>query len=179
MSERSVFHLISEVTSKAGVSCILIGGFAVNCYKVTRQTVDLDFLITKDDFDKIRPALEKAGYKQITREKNFAQLKSSRLSLLDVDFMFVEGETFAKIIGEGREVKIAGQKFIVPSLEHLLALKLHSIKFNPKLRLMRDLPDIVNLIRINKVNVNSEKFKELCLKYGTGEIYDKILEILK
>ncbi len=179
MDERSVFHLISDLTHEEGVSCVLIGGFAINHYKVTRQTADVDFLITKEDFDKIVGLLEKAGYKKILLQENFAQLQSSQLSLLDVDFMFVDRETLIKIMKEGEQLKIIGQTFTVPSLYHLIALKLHSIKYNPKIRLTKDLPDIINLIRINEVNVKDKKFKEVCLKYGTADIYDKILEAIK
>ena len=75
---------------KQGVPCVLIGGFAINHYRVTRQTADVDFLITKEGFDKIVGLLEKAGYKKVLLQENFAQLQSSRLSLLDVDFMFVD-----------------------------------------------------------------------------------------
>ena len=176
MSERSVFHLISDVIQKEEVSCILIGGFAVNYYKVTRQTADVDFLITKEDFDKIFTHLEKAGYQKGLAQENFTQLKSGRVSLMDIDFMFVDQETLSKILKESQKIKIAKQEFYVPSLDHLIALKLHAIKYNPKIRLIRDLPDVINLIRINKVNVHSEKFKTLCFKYGTEEIYTKILE---
>ena len=177
MNKQSVFHLISDLTQREGISCILIGGFAVNYYKVTRQTADVDFLITKKDFDKISTTLEEAGYKKEIRE-NFAQLKSSELSLMDIDFMFVEQATLEKILAESQKIKIAKQEFYVPSLDHLIALKLHAIKYNQKIRLSRDLPDIINLIRINKINVQSENFKKLCLKYGTEEIYKKILEIV-
>ena len=179
MDNRSVFNLISDLTHKEGVSCVLIGGFAVNHYKVTRQTADVDFLITKEDFKKIFNFLEEAGYKKGLFQENFAQLKSNRLSLMDIDFMFIDQETLTKIINEGELLKIVGQKFIVPSLDHLIALKLHSIKYNPKIRLSRDFPDIINLIRINEVNIKDKKFKELCLKYGTEDIYQKILETLK
>ena len=174
MNASSVFHVISDLTKQEGVPCVLIGGFAVNHYRVTRQTADVDFLITKEDFGKIAGLLEKAGYKKILSQENFAQLKSSQLSLLDVDFMFVDEETLKKIIKEGQGLKIAGQKFIVPSLHHLIALKLHSIKHNPKIRFSKDWPDIMNLVRINDVDVKEKKFKELCLKYGTEEIYQKI-----
>jgi hypothetical protein len=34
----------------------------------------------------------------------------------------------------------------------------------------------MELIRVNKVNVRSEEFKNLCLKYGTEELYNNILE---
>lgn len=179
MNDRSVFHLISDLTREEGVSCVLIGGFAVNHYRVTRQTADVDFLITKQDFDKISGLLEKAGYKKALLEENFAQFQSSRLSLLDVDFMFVDQETFKKIMGEGKKLKIVGQTFTVPSVHHLIALKLHSIKYNPRIRLTKDLPDIINLIRINEMDIKDKKFKELCLKYGTPDIYAKIVEAVK
>lgn len=179
MTASSVFHLISDLTHEEGVSCVLIGGFAINYYRVTRQTADVDFLITKTDFNKIASLLEKAGYKKTLLEENFAQLQRSRLSLLDVDFMFVDDETLTKIKKEGKKITIAGQKLIVPSLLHLIALKLHSIKFNTKIRLMKDLPDIINLIRINQVDIKNKEFKELCLKYGTADLYQKILEALK
>ena len=174
MKRQTVFHLISEITRQAGVSCILIGGFAVNYHKVTRQTADVDFLITKDDFNKISNFLEKAGYKQTSLHENFIQLESSQPYLMDVDFMFVERETFERMQAEGERLDISGRQFVVPSLAHLIALKLHAIKHNPEIRIDRDLPDILNLIRINKVDVNDNQFKELCLKYGTEEIYRRI-----
>lgn len=179
MNERSVFHLISDLTKEEGIPCVLIGGFAVNYYKVTRQTADIDFLITKKDFEKISAFLEKSGYKKNQTQETFAQMKSSRVSLLDVDFMLVDHDTLEKILKEGKEIKIAGQKFIVPSLDHLLALKLHSIKHNHKIRFARDFPDIINLIRTNEVDVKDKNFKKLCLKYGTEKIYEQITEILK
>ena len=179
MASQSIFHLISDLTKKEGVSCILIGGFAINYYRVTRQTADVDFLITKNDFDKIIAILEKAGYKKDLIQENFAQLKSTQLALLDVDFMFVDQDTLTKFLKESQEIEIAKQKFLVPSLDHLIALKLHSLKYNQKLRLTRDLPDIINLIRVNDVDFKNNNFKELCLKFGTDEIYNKILEALK
>ena len=179
MDDRSVFHLISDLTHQEGVPCILIGGFAVNHYNVSRQTADIDFLITKEDFGRILNFLERAGYKKDSVQENFVQLKSNRVSLLDIDFMFVDADTLKKIMKEGEPLKIAGQKFVVPSLNHLIALKLHSIKNNPKLRLSKDFPDIISLIQINKVDIQGLPFKELCQKYSTQEIYDRILELVK
>ncbi len=175
MNYPTVFHLVSSISKKANIFCVLIGGFAVNYYKYTRQTADVDFLITKEDFAKILDLVKKAGYKQEYIQKVFTRLKSNRLTFLDIDFMFVDKETLVKIIRDGKEIKIAGQKFIVPSLYHLIALKLHSIKYNPKIREATDLPDVINLIRINDINIKDNKFREMCLKYGTQELYNKIL----
>ena len=90
--------------------------------------------------------------------------------------MFVDEETLDKIIKDGKKIDIAGQKFIIPSLEHLIALKLHAIRYNPKVRENRDLPDIINMIKTNNVDIKSSHFKKLCLRYGTEELYDKILK---
>jgi hypothetical protein len=178
MKKIDVFQLVSDIFKKEEVHCILIGGFAVNYYKVTRQTADVDFLITKEDFEKISVSLGKAGYKKDFVQDVFARCTSENW-LIDIDFMFVDKETLDKIMKDGKEISIAGQKFIVPSLNNLIALKLHSIKYNKKIREYRDLPDIINLIKINDLDFKSPEFKALCLKYGTEEIYQKLLASLK
>ena len=178
MNYPTVFHLISAISEEAGISCVLIGGFAVNYYKYTRQTADVDFLITREDFEKISGLLEKADYEQDYAQEVLIRFRSKSLYLMDIDFMFVDKDTIDKIIRDGKEIEIAGQKFIVPSLDNLIALKLHSIKHNPKIRGSTDLPDIINLIRINELDFKGKDFKDLCLKYGTEEIYNKILETL-
>jgi len=177
MSYKNVFHLLSDISKKTGISLVLIGGFAVNHYNYTRQTIDVDSLIKKEDFQKILELLEASGYKVDYSQEAFVRLISDkRPLLLDIDFMFVDEETLAKIIKDSQKTSIAGYEFIVPSLEHLIALKLHAVKYNPKLRLAKDIPDIINLININKIDVKNEKFKELCLKYGTQDLYQKILD---
>lgn len=172
----TIFHLISDIFAKENVTCVLIGGFAVNYYKVTRQTADIDFLITRDDFEKISSLLEEKGFKKDNVQEVFARFLGESPHLMDIDFMFVDKETLDKIIKGGREITIAGQKFIVPSLNHLIALKLHAIKYNPKIREYKDLLDIIELIKINRLKVKDSEFKNLCLKYGTEELYNKILE---
>ena len=176
MGYPNIFRLITDIFAKGKVTAVLIGGFAVNYYKVTRQTADIDFLITSDDFKRLLSLLEGEGYKLGYTQEVFARLIGEKPYLMDLDFMFVDKETLDKIINEGEEINIAGQKFIVPSLNHLIALKLHAIKYNPKIREYKDLSDVIELIKINKLKVKNEEFKNLCLKYGTEELYHKILE---
>jgi hypothetical protein len=164
---------------KEKTSCILIGGFAVNFHKVSRTTADVDFLITKQDFDKISDDLNGAGYKELSRHENFAHFQSPRAGLVGVDFMFVDQATFEKIRQEGQKIRVGKNEFVVPSLLHLIALKLHSMKFNLKDRLAKDFPDVIGLIRTNNINIYDKHFKESCLKYGSEEIYQRILEVLK
>jgi hypothetical protein len=67
MDYTKAFHLVAEASKKATVPCVLIGGFAINFYKVTRNTLDVDFLITQNDFKKIEKSLTDAGYAERMR----------------------------------------------------------------------------------------------------------------
>lgn len=176
MEYRSAFHLISDTINKTGISCVLIGGFAVNYYKFSRQTADIDFLITEEDFNKIQVLLEDAGYTQEFKQKVFVRFKSNKLYLMDVDFMFVDKETLDKIILDAKKIIIAKHKFAVPSLMNLIALKLHSLKYNFSIRQGKDLLDIISLIKLNKVDAKTKDFRELCLKYANEDIYRRIME---
>lgn len=179
MDYSNSFKLISNISRKAKITCILIGGFAVNYYKVSRQTVDVDFMITKEAFDKIMPELKSSGYKIDYSQAVFTRLTNTKAGFLDIDFMFVDKDTLDKILKEAREISIAGEKFLVPALNHIIALKLHAIKYNPKVREYKDLSDIINMIRINNLDYKDKDFRELCLKYGTEELYKKIINALE
>lgn len=176
MEYHSAFHLISDIAKKKGISCVLIGGFAVNYYKFSRQTADVDFLITEEDFNKIQSYLEAAGYKKEFSQKVFVRFKSNKSGLMDIDFMFVDKDTLDKIMMDAKEIVIAKHKLLVPSLMNMIALKLHSLKYNFKIRQPKDLPDIASLIKLNRVDAKTEEFHQLCLKYATEDIYQKILE---
>jgi predicted nucleotidyltransferase len=176
MEKQTGFEIFSSIAEKAGIKCVLIGGFAVNYYNFTRQTVDIDFLLTEEDFRKIKKSLEDAGYKQDSADEVFAKFSGKDKLLFDIDFMFVDKETLSKILKSSKAIEIAGKQFIVPCLNDLIALKLHSIKNNPLFREGRDLLDIINLVRLNNLDYKSDKFKELCLKYGSRDIYEKILK---
>ncbi len=178
MAQTTIFHLISEIEKREGVSCVLIGGFAVNYYKVSRQTMDVDFLIVKDDFNRICGDLKKAGFKLDYLHNVFARFKANNYYLMDVDFMFVDKATFDKVMKDAREISIVNQKFMIPSLNTLLALKLHAIKSNRKIREYKDLIDIISLIRANNVNYKGKDFKDLCLKFGTEDLYHKITDLI-
>ena len=118
-------------------------------------------------------------FRSFLLNENFVRLKNSNLALMDLDFIFVDADTLQKILKESHEITIVGQKLHVPSLNHLIALKLHAIKSNQKNRLLKDLPDIINLILINKIDITNPEFKTMCLKYGTEDIYKKIVEAVQ
>lgn len=175
MDYANAFHIVAGAAKESSIPCVLVGGFAINFYKVTRNTLDIDFLITKEDFKKIENALRETGYKE-EFATDVAIRFSNRKDSLDVDFMIVDEATRGQILVDGKEVELVGEKFVVPSLDHLLALKIHAIKHGQKRRAWKDLPDVMNLVEMNDIDARSSKFKELCLRYGNDEIYQTILK---
>jgi predicted nucleotidyltransferase component of viral defense system len=174
----TVFHLLHEVSNKTGISPVLVGGFAVNHYKVSRHTADVDFLITDQDFEKIIDLLKDAGYRLNTKQELCARLSTpDQEYLIDIDFIFSDKETIDQLVKQGEKTNLYGQEFIVPSLNHLLAMKIHSIKQNPGRRQNRDLMDVVDLTDKNNIEINGKEFKELCLKFGSKNVYNKILTL--
>lgn len=174
----TIFDLVSDVFNKANAPSVLIGGFAINYYKVTRQTMDVDFMIAEEDYENILKLLEKTGYKEDYKQKAFAHLKGNDYYLMDIDLMFVDKDTLLKIMKEVKNVKIAGQTFKIPSIKHLIMLKVYALKNNYKIRELKDLPDIVNLIRKNKLDIKSTEYKNIFVKYGNIDIYNKILNLV-
>ena len=166
----SIFKTLANIFKQTGVTAVLIGGYAVNAHKVTRHTVDIDFLIGKDDFEKLFAELQHIGYAIAHRQDAFVQLNGK--GLRDIDLMLSDIDTVNTIYETGDRVTIAGEQFVTPSLNNLLALKLHSIRWNPHRELV-DLPDIILLLQANDVDIESAEIKELFEKYGTRELYRK------
>ena len=175
MAERTPLDLIQSILTQAGIQSILIGGFAVIHYGYQRATQDLDLMISEEDLSKVKEVLEKEGFAMTKASSLCAKFKKSGFGLEAVDFVLVAPPTFHKIMQGGHSVAISGKDFIVPSLEHLISMKLHAIKQDPKERIIKDLADIAHLIQIKNIDPRSNTVRDLCLKFGTQEIYDKLL----
>ena len=178
MKVTDIFDLLGKEFPKAEIPYLLIGGFAVNMYHVTRQTNDVDILMTEETYAKARSLLENTGYKEMAKGDLFARFASEKSSLMDLDILFVDSETFKGMAKESKETQIRDLEFKVPSLQHLMAMKLHALKNNPN-REMPDLMDLVNLIKINKIDVQENSFQELCAKYGSKDCYERIKNLVK
>jgi len=174
MSMTNIFKILADTSQERDIALVLVGGWALNAYGVSRQTLDVDFLIDETDFGALRKALTDHSYQQVYKDHVFAKLRSERADNLDIDLLFVDSSTIDAVVVEGRDLTIEGASFRVPSLLHLVAMKLHALKNNEANRRLRDLPDIMALIEANSLDVADASFKDACLKYGTPELYNKI-----
>ncbi len=175
MADQTSLEIVQKALARAGVKTILIGGFAVIYYGYQRATQDLDLMICLDDLANATMALENEGFVMAIASDVCAKFKKKDLDLKAVDLVLVEKTTFQNVWKGGHSIPMAGTDFMVPSLEGLLAMKLHAIKQDPIKRLLKDIADIARLLDANGLDPRDNAFKQLCLRFGTQDIYDKIL----
>jgi hypothetical protein len=153
---------------------LVIGGHAVNLYGFPRETADLDFLVCSDDRPSWTTLFADIGYHILSDAPNFVQLTSHEETAWPVDLMFVGPATFKPMIEASHVVEFYGTTSRIPTLEHLIALKLHAIKNTRPHRFLKDFLDVENLIRVNHLDIKSEYTRRLFEKYATIELYEKM-----
>ena len=168
------FETIDTETRKRQLQFLVIGGLAVNLYGYSRDTADLDLLICAGQRESWLELFSQLGYSIYQDGGNFIQLASEQQTAWPVDLMLVQEKTFAPMFAASREVDLYGTHSRIPSLEHLIALKLHALKNTRFDRFLKDFLDVENLIRTNKLDLKSENIRQLFARYGTMELYDKV-----
>jgi hypothetical protein len=176
MGYDTVFHFIAREFAAAKILHILTGGYAVNYHGYSRNTFDVDFLIQDTQRPMALKTLEAVGYKEFESADSYSRLQSKQANRKSLDLVYVDGQTFGRVHEESVDVQLMGLGFKVPSLMHLLAMKCHALRNNFKGRWMKDLVDVVELVRQAQMDVKGEEFRSMCMKFGGQKVYDKILE---
>ena len=169
-----LFQDINSQARQRNLDFLVIGGLAVIFHGYSRDTADLDLLIRKNDRQKWIDLLVALGYSALNEKDAFVQLSPPKQGAWPVDLMLVQDATFDPIFASGVEVEMYDTKLKIPGLEHLLALKLHALKHGHIGRYSKDFLDIEGMVRVNKLDLNSEKIRHIFLKYGTVKIYEQI-----
>lgn len=172
------FQLVSEALRSQNIPVVLIGGFALGAYGLARHTADADFILAEESLARVQLALTTCGYREAARTSIFVRFTASEEPLLDLDFLLVSEETLSGILKAAKNFQVGESQAKVPSLEHLIGLKLHAIKNDPK-REMKDLFDIYELLKRNSDSGILKILPDLCKKYGSQEMYAKLNQLLE
>ena len=172
------FQDIISAAREHGLSFLVIGGFAVIFHGYSRDTADLDLLVARKARPEWMDLFSTLGYSVFRDAGNFLQLTPPKAGAWPVDLMVVSESTFEPMMAAGMEVEMYGAMVRIPSLDHLLALKLHVLKHGHVGRFSKDFLDVEGLVRVNALDPRSEKMRQMFLKYGTLDLYEKISRAL-
>jgi predicted nucleotidyltransferase len=168
------FANITDEAVRNGLQFLVIGGHAVAHHHYPRTTEDTDLLVSSDDRGAWLELADRLGLNVFHDGGNFLQLTPDDSDAWRLDLMLVNAVTFARMFAAAVSGKLEGQTVRVASLEHLLALKFHALKHARGIRVLKDMDDVVNLVTNNRMDVKAPAFRELVLKYGTAELYEKL-----
>ena len=170
-----IIEILSQARLGTERDFLVIGGYAVNAHGYSRQTLDLDILIKKEQSGFWKKLLLDNGYTVYCERESFLQLAPVTQDQMPVDFMLVNEQTFSKMYAEAVDGMLGGMSVKHPSLMHLVALKLHVLKQEMPHRELKDLYDVIQLMNINKVDARTDDFKQLCERYGNLKLYETIV----
>lgn len=170
---KTALEIICNGAAARRCNVLLIGGYALPVFDVVRQTADVDCLVADADEQILHDILIKAGYEEQQRTEAFVRYTHPSAVTLDIDVMLVDPDTFDKMLKRSSEHQVGSVKVRIPCLPHLIALKLHAIKNNPK-RELKDMGDIVALLEANPGKVPQDELRSICERYGPAGIFRRL-----
>lgn len=169
-----VFQALVATAEAQGIRLVLFGGFALPVHGVERSTLDIDFLICDEDLGVFAGAAGHEGYTEVLRTTQYAKFRHTLPEVLDIDTVFVDRATIEHVWADGRDENVFGTHVRCASLDMMLGTKLHAIRYNEANRGRRDFDDVVELLAANGLSPRSERFRQLCERYGTDEILERL-----
>ncbi len=171
-----IFAQLTFAAEARGLRFLVIGGHAVIRHGFMRATADADLLVSRDERAQWEEMARGLGYDLFHDGGTFLQWSPAGGRGWELDMMLVPATTFDQMFAEARSTQMEGTTVLIPSLDHLFALKFHALRNASGLRVLRDMEDVIQLAKANRVDVRGASFRELAEKYGTAEIYERILK---
>jgi hypothetical protein len=167
---------LAELAEQAGLEFIVCGGHAVNAYQVIRKTGDIDLVVRERDASRWKERLTGLGYAVFHESGAFLQLRPPSAAAWPVDLLFVDDGTFDTLGRAGTRFRFGDATCLIPSLEHLIAMKLHALKFSGEKRMRRDAVDIIDLAEHAGIDLEGDRFRSLCDRFADGRVQERILQ---
>ncbi|MBK5274057.1 MAG: nucleotidyltransferase family protein [Desulfuromonadales bacterium] len=180
MDFKTITSNLLTALGQGRVSYALIGGFAVSLWGYQRATVDMDFLVNRNDMEKVRRIVEGLGYRCIHVSENVTQFVSDDKRFGNLDFLHAFRPASLSMLERAVLKTVFDNEQTIPVIlpEDLIGLKIQAINNDP-LRTALDMGDIEALMAIFGAELDWERiegyfalfelqktFEELRLKYN-------------
>ena len=170
-----VLKRIAEMAEARGLSFIVVGGHALNAWGVSRQTCDLDLMVPENDFKKWKEMLRELDYLSPHEHEGFVQYGPPAQGAWPLDLLVVNPSTFGKLRQASASTSLDGVSCRIPSVDHLLAMKFHALKFVNGVTALKYLQDVHALLARTARAVTDEDVRDLCLRHGNQDVYERLV----
>jgi len=171
---------IAERAAAKNLSVLVAGGLAVVVHGYQRKTFDADLVIRRADRVAWLELMRQMGFSVFREGPVFLQMNPSDESELPlIDLMFMNDDTFDKLAATSISNPYGPDFPRIVSLESLIAMKCHAIRNGHPGRVVKDADDLIHLFMANRLDPEAEEWRNLILKFGTEELYEKLRRICK
>lgn len=172
----STLEEIAGRARKDNLAVLVAGGHAVIVHGYQRTTFDIDLAILRTDREKWIGLMSGLGFVLFHEGPSFLQFNPPA-GESPVDLMFLNQPTFEKL--QRAAVPNPGGEGYPPviCLRDLIAMKCHAIKHGHGGRIVKDADDVLQLFLVNRLDPANSDWRELVLKYGTEDLYEKLRRI--
>lgn len=156
-----VLRKLLEEFRKEKIRYALIGGFAMGVLGLPRATFDLDFLILRDDLEKLDRVLKNLGYTLQFRTENVSQYRSDDPRMGSLDFLHAFRKISVNMLARAMEKKLPRGKHSLYILqpEDIIGLKIQAMA-NDVDRKTKEMADIEALMRVYGRKLDWERLEE-------------------
>ncbi len=161
MDFKAVTRILLDDFEKENVRYALIGGFALGALGVPRSTVDIDFLIHRDDLSRVDKIMKKNNYECVFKSENVSQYISHIKIFGEVDFLHAFRKISVGMLERAIEKDIFGGELKIKILrpEDIIGLKVQAIINNAD-RATREYADIESLLGYYRNNLDWDLIEE-------------------
>ncbi len=172
MDFKAVLSALIGRFEEHGVRYGLMGGFALGLLGVGKSTVDIDFLVHRDDMDAVDQIMKDLDYECKFKSENASQYLSPARVFGEVDFLHAFRKASLEMLDNAVEMKIFDGAFKIRVLkpEDIIGLKLQAIKNDPS-RERIDMQDIRALAAVCKHTMDWRRIEQYCNIFHMNELY--------
>ncbi|MFQ5900753.1 MAG: nucleotidyl transferase AbiEii/AbiGii toxin family protein [Thermodesulfobacteriota bacterium] len=153
----------------------LMGGFALGLWSDPRATVDIDFLVHKDDMKKVDTIMEELGYECRFKTENVTQYISPLEIFGEVDFIHAFRPPSLSMLKRVAEKKVFDETVTIKvlSVEDLIGCKVQGMA-NDESRKALDLSDIESLLISSAGDIDWSLIGEYFDLFGFNKLFNEL-----
>ncbi|MDE2292471.1 MAG: nucleotidyltransferase family protein [Elusimicrobia bacterium] len=153
------------------IRCAAIGGFALGLLGAPRATLDLDFLVNKEDLSALDALMASLGYARRYRSENVSQFAAVDDSLGCVDFLHAFRPVSRAMLGRAAPAPApGGRRVLVLEAEDVIGLKVQAMANDPR-RASKETADIESLAQARGGKLDWGRLEEF---YGLFHMDDRL-----
>ena len=168
---QSLLNTVADLMHSKNLPGLMIGGHAVTVLGHPRATFDLDLLIPRYAAQDWRKALAGLRYSLFAESDNFHQYEAPvDFPLPPIDLMLVDDDVFTILEASKTNTK----PIAVPSVEAMIALKLHAAKQATRTESEKDWSDIIALFKAHQLSLDEATIHAMVMRHGGAYAINRI-----